>query len=336
MIQDLDFKKIEYCPLCGHAINYAKLKFSVKQLYKVIGLFECKNCWLTYKSEVANDILMSNIYQQDYVHHSTSFENYDDPNIVARIKRIGLSKPLHLDYGCGAGDFVRAALNFGWNSFGVDPYLNSARVPAQLKQRLFSVSATEADGFRFLKSMGGFDCITMWAVAEHLMNPSGDFLALSSLLKKGGLLVFNSPNPSSIVARLCGYRWSLALLIEHVIFFSPKTIYYLADKYGFEVYKIAINGNPFPIGTVEPSLEAMGVDAILSNGQAESRENKKLYQPWPNLNRSTFKSYANNFFAKAGSIPFKIIKNQRMRKVIRASIGAMRIGDHIEVILIKK
>jgi hypothetical protein len=80
---------------------------------------------------------------------------------ITHIKRFVRGPVRLMDFGAGAGAFVRASLDQGWQAVGVESS-SSARERAR---EFFGVDLLDAmDGERY-------DVITMWDVVEHLRDP---------------------------------------------------------------------------------------------------------------------------------------------------------------------
>jgi SAM-dependent methyltransferase len=87
-----------------------------------------------------------------------------------------------LDYGCGAGRFLRFLQGNGYTkASGYDPYVPS-----------------HADG-RVLDER--YDAIVTWDVIEHVEDPGELLRTLATLLRPGGLLVIGTPNADYISLR---------------------------------------------------------------------------------------------------------------------------------------
>ena len=68
-----------------------------------------------------------------------------------------------------------------------------------------------------------FDGLTMWAVAEHLMDPMKFLSKAATLLRPGGHCFVIVPNVKSLAMRLLGPRYRY-VMAEHVNYFSVATL----------------------------------------------------------------------------------------------------------------
>jgi hypothetical protein len=75
--------------------------------------------------------------------------------------------------------------------------------------------------------------VTAWDVLEHLPDLTNYIDAFTSLLRSGGHLFVTVPNIASLSARLAGRYWN-AFLLEHLWYFSPKTLERFMFDRGFK------------------------------------------------------------------------------------------------------
>jgi 2-polyprenyl-3-methyl-5-hydroxy-6-metoxy-1,4-benzoquinol methylase len=69
---------------------------------------------------------------------------------------------------------------------------------------------------------GRFDAVTLWAVAEHLVEPLMFLAKAAALLRPGGHCFVLVPNVKSLAMRLLGPRYRY-VMVEHVNYFSTAT-----------------------------------------------------------------------------------------------------------------
>ena len=304
------------CPLCLSPITDSKVLFTVKQLFWYIDIMSCLHCKIAYKSPLATPKLLSYIYTQNYTHH-VSVETQDNSvGQRTRVKRLGKVRGRHLDYGCGAGGFVSACIKAGWDSFGADPYLPQITSSTNLADRLFRIDATDP---RLESVVGKYDCISIWAAIEHLTEFNRTIEGLMKLLNPSGTIIFNSPNPKSLIAKHSGSLWRMATLIEHVQFCTPETLKYIATSYGMEIEQLRTCGSPYPQGRANSILDQGLVAIPFINHIKTDTNSVKTLPPRKNL--------------------MSIIQNQLqgntgfVATIVRQIIHIFRLGDHIEVTL---
>lgn len=107
-----------------------------------------------------------------------------------------------LDLGCGAGDFLRLAIQMGWETYGCDfdPIVVDKCRDNELDVRLGDLNAFDANE--------KFDVITMNQVIEHVINPQQIIKDCYQALNHGGCLWIGTPNPNASGAKLFGSAWA--------------------------------------------------------------------------------------------------------------------------------
>ena len=80
-----------------------------------------------------------------------------------------------------------------------------------------------------------FDCVTLWAVFEHLQHPNEMLKIINKLLRPGGILAILVPNIDSLAARILHERCATFSGDTHINFFNYKTLTKIQEMNGFEV-----------------------------------------------------------------------------------------------------
>jgi 2-polyprenyl-3-methyl-5-hydroxy-6-metoxy-1,4-benzoquinol methylase len=127
-----------------------------------------------------------------------------------------------LDVGCGNGEFIAAAREFGYEAEGVDISEDSARLCAAR-----GVKSHRGDFLTF-PFEGRYDLVTMWDVLEHLRSP-GEFVARAeSLLSERGVLALKVPGYGALNFPLVRAHNRLARVIlkapNHVQYFNRESL----------------------------------------------------------------------------------------------------------------
>jgi 2-polyprenyl-3-methyl-5-hydroxy-6-metoxy-1,4-benzoquinol methylase len=144
-----------------------------------------------------------------------------------------------LDFGCGAGGFMKRMREHGWNVEGIDV---SHEVAHQLR---------ESAGFQVHVGTlphpdirpESFDAIAMWHSLEHVHSPRGVLQAARDALRTNGLLVVGVPNFASWTRQHFQHNWFGLELPRHLTHFTPATLSTMAEAEGFRVLSIVQVGH---------------------------------------------------------------------------------------------
>jgi len=185
------------CPLCGNAGN--KNGFPYHTVWKNIKyeFIKCAFCRTTYIWPIPSDSEFKSIYA--FENYQEVFYKENNPGIhnksICKLLEYCGNRRALLDFGCGNGDFLLAAKNFGFKCYGVeieDKVVESAKIAS--KCPVLSVDA-------FKKSDVKFEIIHLGDVLEHLPNPYETMKELSGFLVPGGIFIIEGPlqNNASLV-----------------------------------------------------------------------------------------------------------------------------------------
>lgn len=136
-----------------------------------------------------------------------------------------------LDFGCGAGDFLKRMRELGWSVEGMDMSEKCAREiheSAGIRVHLGTLPHPNIEP-------DSFDCITMWNSLEHVHDPRGVVRAAGRALRRGGLLVIGVPNFASWSFEHFRESWYALELPRHLTHFTPETLCEMVCREGFEV-----------------------------------------------------------------------------------------------------
>lgn len=144
-----------------------------------------------------------------------------------------------LDYGSGAGHFVRAQRRNGWDAMALDPY---------------NPGSDQADKVRFapdgsvqlLYPDNHFQAVTLWYVIEHVPDPVGVLQELHRVLSPDGVLLLAQQDFGSVQARLFGPRWLILDPPRHLWQFDEDSLNRLALRAGFT--PVAISRRSLELG----------------------------------------------------------------------------------------
>jgi len=135
-----------------------------------------------------------------------------------------IDRPRRLvDFGAGAGSFVRAALDQGWDAMGIEQS-DSARARAK-----------EFHNVELLKEFGkeSYDVATMWDVIEHLRDPASVLRTIGEHLTENGLIFIETGNFENWRRVVDEDRWGL-YRFDHQFYFSPSSLKQVLHRAGFK------------------------------------------------------------------------------------------------------
>ncbi len=137
-----------------------------------------------------------------------------------------------LDIGAGPGLFLDEARQRGWKVEGLEPsqwaveYAHRALHLETLRRGTFTDTASYPEH--------SFDVVTAFDVIEHIVEPADLLIAISRILKPGGILLLTTPRFDSVFARISGKKWH-AIFPAHIHLFSSASLQQLLAKHGFAV-----------------------------------------------------------------------------------------------------
>lgn len=221
------------CSVCGNTDGH---KFTLKYQKENFAVIVCNVCSFHFIPP----------YFRKAIHY-TQYKNADVTNAVrsgnnwVKIQRHKLRfkfirkyiKSGHLfDLGAGWGHFMLAAQELGYRASGIEiaeqPYLycvNDLKLPVQ-----------HIDFFELDPALK-YDIITMWDVLEHIDRAEEFVKKCNVHTNQGGYLFLQVPQIDSYFAKRHKDNWKM-MGLDHVNYFSKKTITELLKRNGYEVMEI--------------------------------------------------------------------------------------------------
>ncbi len=139
-----------------------------------------------------------------------------------------------LDVGCAVGFFLEAARRLGWRVSGVEP---SPWASAEARRRTGSVIHDSLLAAREAEE-GRHHAVTFFQVLEHLPRPAGALAHAHACLRPGGLLVIETWDRESLVARLFGSHWQQVTPPSVIHLFTRRDLDAVLDQAGFRLRSI--------------------------------------------------------------------------------------------------
>jgi len=165
------------------------------------------------------------------------------------VNKILPSGERYLDIGCWTGDSTLSygALDRFKKVHGIDLVADALK---EARKKGISTHLVDLNCDKLPFPDNYFECVTLVAVIEHLVDPYHILGEIRRVLKPAGVLIIGTPNAASLSNRiriLLGRRPRTSFDIGwdggHLLYFTPKELKVLLRQYGFEVIGKYATGN---------------------------------------------------------------------------------------------
>ncbi|MHC4843312.1 MAG: class I SAM-dependent methyltransferase [Planctomycetota bacterium] len=200
-------------------------------------LLVCKDCGYAKRHDKID--FKENIQTQQEVFNRTAEMPKVKPRwpnrdklIASKAERLVKEKGKLLDIGCGMGKWLSC---FGqeWGKYGVEVSPAAAQISSEFADANIICGAFEDLNFE----PDSFDLITAFALIEHMTDPRFLMKWVYDHLKRDGLFILLTCDRESEVAQKSGPNWILYKPVEHVCFFSARSLRLLFEQEKFKIIK---------------------------------------------------------------------------------------------------
>ncbi|MEM6253251.1 MAG: class I SAM-dependent methyltransferase [Cyanobacteria bacterium P01_D01_bin.156] len=223
------------CYLCN-STSFKRRTGSVRDNPK-LQILECTDCGLVFLSSL--DHIQPGFYEESGMHGQTlrpiedwlKDTEWDDQRRFQMLKSMLVNKKV-LDFGCGAGGFLKRAQKLASEVAGVE-----------LEKRVREYWGAQIKIHPDVESIDivdGYDLITAFHVVEHLHEPREMLVQLGKMLKSRGRLVIEVPSSDDALITLydCSPFQSFTYWSQHLYLFNSETLKKLALQAGLRVVSI--------------------------------------------------------------------------------------------------
>jgi len=159
-----------------------------------------------------------------------------------------------LDIGCFTGEFLELMQQEGAKVYGLELQPEAVKIA----NKKLSGHVFQADVMSYNFPQKKYDIITLLGLVEHVTNPMQLIERCYKLLSKDGLIMIQTPNSSSFLARNMKKYWPAYSPIEHIHLFSKKSLEYALYTAGFEQLSFQSHRKKLPVGYVYNMLNNFG------------------------------------------------------------------------------
>lgn len=138
-------------------------------------------------------------------------------NILRRFR--GRQRQMFLDIGCGAGGYLLAARDLGFEVRGIEPSSSHSEVARTRLKLPVTTGYFESGGLS-----EQFDVVMLSHVIEHILDPKKFLRDVFEVVSPGGCLVVVTPNVESLSATVTGKYWSMRKPVDHVTMLGKRSM----------------------------------------------------------------------------------------------------------------
>ena len=231
-------------------------------MVKGFAIVTCKSCgFVAVNPRVENEQLHL-LYTDKYFSGASELYGYQDYDLTANLRILTFSKWLDkikpflskskgpvLDIGCASGYFIDLLRAEGWPVEAIE--LDQAMV-VKLRERGLEIYDRPFENFESSKK---YKLITLFDVLEHIPDLQTTFKKLHDLLDEDGVVAMITPDFTSRQRKIFGKRWFQFKPLEHIHYFTPATLNFIARKNGLDVVWCGASGQFADMGFLLNRLE---------------------------------------------------------------------------------
>lgn len=194
------------CPICDFD-QYCKPLASMTEKYVAIKCRECQvvSAYPIPSLDELNEYYSSYQPTQETPERLSTLVELHEGILEYLVSKIGHRENLSfLDYGFGVGAFLKQVAQKGFHAYGAEfSKQNCEQLENFSRQNNTPIHTIQLSDTP-LESLSGknFDCITLFQVIEHIINPLELLSSLSSLQSSGGILYIECPNNDALYLKV--------------------------------------------------------------------------------------------------------------------------------------
>lgn len=219
---------------------------------------QCSRCGLRSLDPLPTDVGTKRLFVQGYFQGEVpgGYADYDadgplhQANAADRLalvrKYLGRDPGAVLDIGCAVGHFLAAAAATGARISGVDV----SKWARDEVRRRHGIEVERAIADVVAKSPEAFDVVTLFQSLEHMSRPDVALADAQRCTQPGGLLVIETWDAGSTLARLQGKSWQQMNPPTVVHLFTRPSLEVMLLQAGFEQVAVEVTGKLVSVGMV--------------------------------------------------------------------------------------
>jgi 2-polyprenyl-3-methyl-5-hydroxy-6-metoxy-1,4-benzoquinol methylase len=275
------------CIICGST--------NLKDLsgYEASYLCQCGNCGFVFSRKIPtlkelDDHYRNYSYDKEVFVSPVTIKRYHE--LLDEFEKFRKSNLL-LDVGCGAGLFLKVAIDRGWKVYGTE-YSDKAIEICEAKGINMKKGILNAKDFEGLQ----FDVVTSFEVIEHINNPLEEMENIKALIRPGGLFYCTTPNFNALSRYYLKGDYNVIKYPEHLSYYTPRTLNFLCKKFGLVPTNTITTGLSF--SRLSKSVKKDSSEPVVG---AASKDEKVRQAIEENKSLIILKKLANSVFTITGT-----------------------------------
>jgi SAM-dependent methyltransferase len=208
-------------------------------------IYECTKCGIRFSNLKDTRNHITSVYSDDYFFSGSGYSNYLEERkelynsgirYATIISKYALPGRL-LDVGCAAGFYLQGFEKCGWKCVGLEPNETMAEYGRKELDQNIEIGHIES-----FETHDKFDLVNLIEVIGHFQDLKKAMLKVNALVKKEGLVLVESWDHRSLVARFFGKNWHEYSPPSVTNWFSQKSLIELFNSNGFDLVK---TGRPY-------------------------------------------------------------------------------------------
>ncbi len=243
------------CPNC------TATAYTVQHKVQQWQIVQCKHCKFTYTNPRLTNSAIIALYQSNYfANQQFGYSNYNEN---PHLKKLNFKKWITdalphcnrthnltaLDVGCAAGYALEEYKNLQIQADGLDM---DEQYIYNLTQQGYTIYTKPLLQNVYNKQ---YHIISLFDVVEHLTDVHLHFAKLQQLLVTGGIVIIVTPNYNSTQRRLLGSKWFQFKPIEHINYFTKKSLKSLASRHGLQMLVCNTSGQFADVNFINNRLQ---------------------------------------------------------------------------------
>lgn len=209
------------------------LNKSLEYLYEKSSytIYRCPNCTTHLIFPLPSDEEIMNFYADDYSSgyiKNKAYKQKEAKKIIRRInKKIAIGNLLEI--GASAGFNLAEAQSFGWKVYGTE-YSDDGIAFAK---QSYGIELFKGDLSDAYYPDNYFDAIIAYNVIEHIKSIHDFMREIQRIAKPGCIVEIQTCKTEHIIVQILKQKWKAYKPVEHIIYFTTKSLTYLFEKYEF-------------------------------------------------------------------------------------------------------